>query len=188
MDSEGESIKTWNDFYHKGKNYSLGHLSEFQWTYTQAAQGSNPERSYKFIVEFGLHCFTYGPNKNKGETFESLPKDLHYSDSRETRAFCFKRWKLSLNLPRIAKEISCKSCFNTGKGNFFTIELIDEATGRTQEYEVYFKVTRVRKGLLRLFVQSAYIRDQEHNTAQPKKKKIGFFIIANNIQKNKPIK
>lgn len=173
---------------HEGRSYSLDHLSEFEWIYTQPAKDSKPEKSYKFIVEFSLHCFTYGPNKNKGETVNSLPLELHYSDSRETRAFCFKRWELSFKLPDIAKEISQRNCFNTGKGNFFTIELVNEETGNTEDYEIYFKVSRVKKGWLRLYIESAYVRDREHGTDQPEKKKINFFVIANNVQNNKPIK
>ena len=187
MGSEDKKIKNWNDFHHKEQVYSLSHLCEFEWTYTQAAKGANPERKYKFTVEFGLHCFTYAPNKNKGETLNSFPKDLNYSDSRETRIFCFKRWKLSFRLQDIAKDISQKHCYNTGKGNFFTIELINENTGDVEEYEIYFKVSRDKKGWLRLFVQSAYIRDQSHGTTQPDKKKIGFFIIAKKVQEKKTI-
>ncbi|HXR49614.1 MAG TPA: hypothetical protein VN778_01150, partial [Verrucomicrobiae bacterium] len=60
--------------------------------------------------------------------------------------------------------------------------------GQKIEYEVYFLVSRERRGLLRLYVQSAYARDSTHSSSQPKKKKIGFFIIAHNIQSNKEIK
>ncbi|MDU7871081.1 MAG: hypothetical protein E7J78_28715, partial [Pantoea sp.] len=83
--------------------------------------------------------------------------------------------------------ISKRKCYNTGKGNFFTIELVD-VDGVRRDYEVYFKVSRESKGKLRLHIVSAYIRDDEHESAQPQKKKIGFFVIANNIQTGKPIK
>lgn len=94
---------------------------------------------------------------------------------------------MSHKLPQIAKDISKRSCYNTGKGNFFTIEMATDE-GKSIEYEVYFKVSRESKGRLRLFIESAYIRDDEYGTSQPRKKKIGFFVIARNTMHNKPIK
>ncbi|AWN74922.1 hypothetical protein A6J39_007770 [Legionella anisa] len=73
-----------------------------------------------------------------------------YSDPREKRIFCFSRYTLSYLLPDIAKQIDRGACFHTGKGNFFTIE-----TPNQQEYEIYFKVSKSGKGLLRLFIESA---------------------------------
>ncbi len=112
---------------------------------------------------------------------------LHYSDSRETRIFCFDRYALSFNLPKIAKSVDKRPCFHTGRGNFFVIELVS-GSGEKREYEVYFQVSRARGGLLRLFVESAYVRDEDHDSSQPKRKKIGFFVIAHNRQANKLIK
>lgn len=150
-------------------------------------KGDRPEKRYRFVIEFGLHCFTRGLNTHKGEKLHHVKSDLLYSDSRETRIFCFKRYSLSYQLPDIVKRVGDRPCFHTGKGNFFVVELMDDE-GEIQEYEVYFQVSRERRGLLRLFVQSAYIRDNEHNSSQPKKKKIGFFVIAHNMQVNKPVK
>lgn len=156
--------------------------------YTQPAKGDKPEQLFSFIVEFGLHCFTKGPNKHKGKVLADYPEELYYSDHRETRIFCFRRHRLSLQLPAIARNISQETCFHTGKGNFFVIEIVDEA-GDSAEYEVYFKVSRAsKKGYLRLFVESAYIRKQSHGTSQPTKKKIGFFVIAHNTRTGKAIK
>lgn len=145
-----------------------------------------PSKAYNFIISFGLHCFTRGVNPRKNENIADF-KVLHYSDPRETRIFCFDRYRQSSLLPDIAKSISQRKCFNTGKGNFFTIELKD-VDGVKRDYEVYFKVSRESKGRLRLHIVSAYIRDDEHESAQPQKKKISFFVIAHNIQNNRPIK
>lgn len=61
--------------------------------------------------------------------------------------------------------------------------------GQRFEYEVYFELSRAsRKGVLNLYVQSAYVRDAQHKEAQPKRKPIGFLILLFNIQNNKPIK
>jgi hypothetical protein len=181
------SIKHWDDFNYESKIYSLNHLAKFEWEFCQKAKAGKPENHYKFIIEFGLHCFTRAPNKEKGEKLQDVDSALHYRDSRETRIFCFDRYSLSNRLPSIAKQVSSKPCFNTGKGNFFVIELINDK-GVQEEYEIYFKVSIEKRGLLRLFVQSAYVRDNEHKSSQPAKKKIAFFVIANNIRLKKPIK
>jgi hypothetical protein len=90
-------------------------------------------------------------------------------------------------LPEIARTISERKCYHTGKGNFFTIDLqLDDS--EKFEYEIYFQISRAKKGKLRLFVESAYIRDDEHSTSSPQKNKIGFFVIAFNRLKNKEIK
>ena len=118
---------------------------------------------------------------------------LHYSDSREIRIFCFDRYKLSFKLPEIARSLSERSCFHAERGNFLATELVkmgnSEGKGR---YEIYFKVSRVTKGnkrnknLLRLFVQTAYIKDREPGYSE--RKQIKFTTIACNTQKNKKIK
>lgn len=162
-------------------------MDEFEWEFVQQETENKPERRYKFIIEFGLHCFTRGLNKHHSEAMADIPPSLHYSDSRETRIFCIDRHDLSYQLPDIAKSVDSMPCFNTGKGNFFVIKLTDYK-GETNDYEVYFKVSKAGKGRLRLYVQSAYIRDSEHQSSQPKKKKIGFFIISHNTQTGKPIR
>jgi len=122
-------------------------------------------------------------NTHIKETWRVVDDELVYSDSREKRIFCFSRYTLSYLLPDIAKQINCKTCFHTGKGNFFTIE-----TPNQQEYEIYFKVSKSDNGFLRLFIESAYVRDNLHKSSQPKKKKISFYVIAHNVQANKEIK
>ena len=47
-----------------------------------------------------------------------------------------------------------------------------------KDYEVYFNVAKDKKGLLRLFVESAYLRNEAYQSSQPERKKIGFFVIA----------
>ncbi|BBU70078.1 hypothetical protein ICHJ_P060 (plasmid) [Fluviibacter phosphoraccumulans] len=61
--------------------------------------------------------------------------------------------------------------------------------GQRQGYEIYFKASRSgqRGGLIKLFVQSAHVRDASHKSSQPKKK-IGLFVILHNIQTNQPIR
>ena len=74
---------------------------------------------------------------------------------------------------------------HTGHGNFFTIELLDEA-GKTVDYDIFFTVSRSSKtGRLNLFVQSAFVRDRDK---LPRGKPIRFEIILYNVLTGKGIR
>lgn len=172
----------WHVFRHQGQDYDLSHVHPFDWEYTAPASAKRPERTYKIAVEFSMHTFTRGIAPG-----EEVEPDLLYQDSRETRAFDFIRYVLSSQLPGIVQQLGERICYHTHHGTFFTIEIIDPE-GVAQDYEVYFKLSRSsRKGWLNLYVQSAYLRDPEYDTAQPKKRKIGFQVIAYNITVGKAI-
>ena len=130
-----------------------------------------------------MHTFTRGLKEG-----EVVADELLYRDSRETRVFDFERYELSKRLLEIIRQLDERRCYHTGHGNFFTIELVSE-DGTSQEYEIYFKVSRAsRKGWLNLYVESAYARDSGYQTSQPKKRKIGLQVIAYNITHGKVIR
>lgn len=172
----------WQPFVHAGIEYELSHLHPRWFTFVQPAKGNAPAREYQVHVTYGLHCFTRG---RKGE-----PDDhpLCYRDSRETRLFDFRRYALSRGLSAIVESLPRTKCFHTNHGNFFIVTRVDAVTGAQEEYEVYFDTSRSkeRNGALNLFVQSAFVRDQAHQT-RPKRKPIGFFVVLYNRQKNKVI-
>lgn len=171
----------WKQFCYEGDEYDLAHVHPFEWEFTAPASSKKPERTYQLQVSFSMHTFTRGLKQG-----ESVP-DLLYRDSREVRAFDFLRYELSKKLPDIVKELGERRCYHTHHGNFFTIDLVDE-NGQSDEYEVYFKVSKAsRKGWLNLYVESAYIRDPSYKTAQPRKRKIGFQVIAYNTTQGKKI-
>ncbi len=173
----------WTSFEYEEKTYDLSHLNTFEMCCVQAAKGGKPERHYHFKVTFSVHCFTRGQKHD-----EAVEPELLYRDSRETRIFDFRRYALSKRLPDIVKELGqTRKCFHTGKGNYFTVD-VQNQDGSVEEYDVYFKVSRSGKGKLSLFVQSAYIRDQNHKGNRPKKKPISFMVIAYNTQLGKSIK
>lgn len=175
----------WEPFEHDGIVYDLSHLHPTQIELIQPGIGGNPERCFAIQVIFSLHCFTRSLKGSEASEIEHLI----YRDRREDRVFDFGRYELSKRLPEIVKAIDRRACFHSGKGNFFLIELLT-SEGQRQEYEVYFEASRSGKrgGLINLYVQSAYVRDASHKSSQPKKKKIGLFVILHNIQNNKPIR
>ena len=95
--------------------------------------------------------------------------------------FDFQRYQLSKRLPALVEGLSKRKCYHSGKGNFFTVELVDEQTRSRVEYEIYFTASRAsKKGIVNLYVQSAYVRDREHQN-RPQRKPIGFHIILYNV-------
>jgi hypothetical protein len=92
---------------------------------------------------------------------------------------------LSHHLPGIIAVLAKRKCYHTGRGNFFTVEVVDDAGNRV-EYEVYFNAYR-SIGRLNLVVQSAYVRDWAHSN-RPHTKPIGFNIILYNVLNGKEIK
>jgi hypothetical protein len=85
-------------------------------------------------------------------------------------------------LPEILEQLPWRSCYQTGDGNFFSVDMREKGS-----YEIYFKVDRTGKGRLKLFVQSAYLRDTGHG-ARSKGYTIRFLVILYNKMHNKPIK
>lgn len=172
----------WKSFTYQETEYDLTHIHPFEWSLTVPAANKRPERTYQLNVTFGLHTFTHGEQPDEDT------EGLLYRDSRETRVFDFIRYELSKQLPEIVKSLGERRCFHTNHGNFFTIELVDQE-GRPDEYEVYFKLSRSgERGKLNLFIQSAYIRSDGYQSSQPKKRKIGFQVIAYNVMQGKKIR
>jgi len=170
----------WGEFTHKENTYSLKHVHPFEHEFIVPSVGGKPEIKYKIKIRFGLHCFTRG----KKGTEDPL---LFYKDNRECRIFCFDRYELSKRLRIIVTELLDRKCYHTGKSNYFTVDLIDK-DGKEVGYEVYFIVSKCtnEKGVLNLYIQSAYPRTR--NISTKKKKPIKFKIIAYNTMTGKDIK
>jgi len=175
----------WKPFEYQGICYDLTHLHPKTIHYEQTSQENKPARYYTVEVIFGLHCFTRGLKDG-----EHSDETLLYRDARETRIFDFQRHQLSIRLPRIVDELQTRKCFHTGKGNFFTVEMISPQDARLIiEYDIFFEASRsTRRGIINLFVQSAYVRDSMHDSNRPKKKPIRFDVILYNTLNNKPIR
>ena len=174
----------WQPFNYEGTSYSLAHLHPRRMEFEQPATSIAQARKFQVRVIFSLHCFT-----RKLKDGESVPaKAMLYSDSRETRIFDFSRYELSKQLPAIVEQLQGRKCFHSGKGNYFVIELVSDA-GEQNEYEVYFGAScSSERGVINLFVQSAYIRDKAHTGNRPRKKPIKFDIILFNVLNGRPIR
>ncbi len=172
----------WIDFEYNGEILDLSHLHPFSWFLLQDKEGKHPARKYSFNVEFSMHCFT-----KQLLPAENPSASLIYRGPKEERVFCFERYELSRQLPAIIMNIDKSVCWHTHHGHFFTIEL-QNRHGVKVEYEVYFDVYKSGKGWLTLIVKSAYIRDAQHGTTQPRKRKIRFGVIARNRFEGKKLR
>jgi hypothetical protein len=176
----------WHPFLYQGDIYDLSHLHSLYKEMVQDADLTKgyPKRLYKIVVEFSLHCFI----KRREEGDDST---LAYSDNRETRTFCFERYALSKRLPDALRSIDQRPCYHTSRGNFLSIEFVDQS-GQRREYEIYFQPSKTRyqgKPAVKLFVQSAYVRsDTKAQPRRAKRKKISAAVIVRNTLKGRPIR
>ena len=145
-----------------GKRHDVRHLRRHVVKYVQESVGEKTERHYNVEVSYSGHCYT------KAKT-------------GSTRIFDIDRYEQSKLLPRIMAELMIRECHHTGNTNFVTLD-IDEY----RIYEVYFEVFK-KGGKLYLRVQSAYIRDKERLSSQPRRAKIKFSTILFNVLHGKPI-
>lgn len=172
----------WRPFSHNGTLYDLGHLHPRIISYLQPAKGTRPPHCYRVEVIFSLHCFT---RSMEGETPDQA---LLYGDDRETRIFDFERYSLSHRLPAIVGSLMTRKCFHTDKGNFLTVEIIDDQ-GNKVDYEIYFAASKSAKpGIVTVYLQSAYTRDTAHGKNRPQKKPISFAVILFNTLNRIPIR
>jgi hypothetical protein len=126
-----------------------------------AAKGGHPARTVQLNIAFSLHTFT----RSIEATDDAAD---HYRDNREVRTFCRERYRLSFQLPTIARELNTRRCqFETGQSgqlNFVTIDL-----GQGVRYAVFFDLMRWKKAgpdAILLMVQTQ--RPRERKAQRPR--------------------
>lgn len=142
----------------------LSHLKTHNVKYIQPATDEYPERIYDVEVSYSDHCY----------------KKRKYQETANPRIFDQQRYDMSKQLPRIISGLMGHWCYQTGKGNFLTINTDDK-----KSYEIYFWVKKVDKKLF-LCVESAYVRKPELEQYSPKTQKISFGVILYKTWHNKP--
>ncbi|MEG4171636.1 MULTISPECIES: hypothetical protein [unclassified Microcoleus] len=173
-----KEVTSWKNFILNDEIYDLSHLNA-QWVeYLDQTDAQKPI-AYKFIVSYGLHCFT----KDSDDVSSEESQLLMYSAPKESRLFNFERYQLSKHLPSIIKSLGEKETLvcHAGYGKFATVKILD-SNGREVDYYVAFAVFKEVKKL-RLHVQSAYPKYEGIG----KVKKVGFFVIAKNLLNNKKL-
>ena len=170
----------WQAFVHDGTTYDLTHLHPCTLQFERPAEDKKTATTFTVDVTFGLHCFSVDPPKDL-----IYDPRLRYADARHIRVFDFGRYGLSTKLPKIIEELAGRQCHNSGKGNFFTIEVVDK-DDKPADYDIFFLVTKSsQKGRINLFIQSAYIRERKTLTSSTP---IKFLYILHNVLNKIPIK
>ena len=169
----------WIAFQYKFVTYDLSHLHPCIVPFERSATAKLPAVTFNVNVSFSLHCFTH--RIEPGSRHDRL---LEYSDPRETRCFNFERYELSKRLPEIIRSLDKRKCLQTSHTNYFSIDTMT-AEGQKVEYDVFFQVRKPGKGMLDLFVESAYKRERP---GRPKAKTIGFLVILHKTMAEQQIK
>lgn len=129
------------------------------------ATAAKPSVTLTLLVEFSSHCISRGPKKDCSIDFCELGIERLVIDHRQIRrAFHQERHALSFLLPDIVASLAERRCFFTGHENFLTLELGDlmPGLGVDARYEIYFSVRKAEaKNTLKVFIESAYVRDEE---------------------------
>ena len=147
--------------------YSLTHLQETQYTYRLAATQQYTEMQFRALIQYSSHCISFGSKQNQSLSFTDKNKDKRIIDDRgNERCFCEDRYQLSMLLPNVFKTILDRVCFFTGHENWLTIEFVDK-NGKKGEYEIFFRLYKETKGFLRVYVESAYVRDDHNLSNKP---------------------
>ncbi len=173
-----KEVISWKNFILDGEIYDLSHLNA-DWVEYLDKRDEKNIITYKFIVTYGLHCFT----KDSDDISSEESQLLMYNGPRESRPFNFDRYQLSKQLPSIVKSLGEKETLvcHAGYGKFAIVKVVD-SNGIEVEYFVAFAAFRESKRP-RLHIHSAYPIYEGIG----KVKKVGFFVIAKNLLQNKEL-
>lgn len=136
-----DSIQNWEPFEHGGASYSLSHLDAHEITYKGQKKG------YTFVVTYGLHCFA------KEDTPYAIP--VVYQDGRENKTICMERYEASKQIRQILDNLPSQKIFNTDGDRYFTLNMMNSATGLSEPYKVCIAFYK-EKRLLRMHILSAF--------------------------------
>ncbi len=149
-----------------GVCWLLDHLRDSSLLVDIPAADGQPRVLLTINAEYSSHCVSRGPKKDSHIDFNLVGFHRLVIDHRGIRReFKHDRHALSFLLPEILRTFKDRRCFFTGKENFLTLELgeILPGYGADTKYEIYFNVRKdaSKKNTLKLFVESAYVRDED---------------------------
>lgn len=152
-------LKTQGHIEIDGVPYDLSHLRDRKYSFEVEKTDKYPTLSFELLVQYSSHCVSLGTPRDASIDFAIHGEDhLILDDSGRARCFCERRHALSSHLPRIFSEILDRHVMFTGRENWLTIEVLTENAG-SRDYEIFFSLTRQTGNFLRLYVESAYVRE-----------------------------
>ena len=150
-----------------GKKYDVSHLRDAKLRFVVEASGRYPEITFSLLVQYSSHCVTRGPRHGRQIDFAAHGEDRRVIDDKGVhRRFCETRYQWSLNLPSVFETLVERDCFFTGRNNWLTIKILS-SDGKRLDYEVFFSLTKQSNRMLRIYVESAYVRDLNNPSNKP---------------------
>jgi hypothetical protein len=158
----------WEPFLVGEIEHGLDHLKVHEVTY------EGETLTYSMVVTYGLHCFA------KDDTEHSI--EVTYSDGKEIRQIDLERYEASKQLRGIVEGFARddRRFFQTTTEKFFTIPLVNSASGQVEPYKVCFCIFKENR-LLRIHVTTAFFdrRDSDYS----RQKQFSIFKIAKDAVK-----
>ncbi|MFT0865158.1 hypothetical protein [Pseudomonas sp. CAM1A] len=146
-----------------GEPWCLQHLRAHSHEVQLPGSGVQPSITVMLRLEYSSHCVSRGAGQGLALDFDSIGLDSLVIDHRGIyRAFCPTRHGLSLQLPAIMCGLADRQCLFTGHSNWLTLEGNQFGFPEGSHYEVYFNMRREAARSLRIYVESAYVRDVGH--------------------------
>ncbi|CRI54978.1 hypothetical protein [Pseudomonas sp. CCOS 191] len=146
-----------------GEPWCLQHLRAHSHEVQLPGSGVQPSIAVMLRLEYSSHCVSHGARQGLALDFDSIGLDSLVIDHRGIyRAFCPTRHRLSLQLPAIMCNLADRQCLFTGHSNWLTLEGNQFGFPEGSHYEVYFNMRREAATSLRIYVESAYVRDARH--------------------------
>lgn len=153
-----------------GETISLSHLADKEYSYTIEKTAKHPEQVLNVLVQYSSHCISLAPKRDEKIDFSGNNSERKIFDGRVYRCFCDNRYELSKFLPDIFTDLLNKKCIFTGKENFMMVEIITKDFKRL-DYEIFFSVSQYKeRSSLKIYVESAYVRDGNYIDSRPKPK------------------
>lgn len=156
-----------------GVQHSLAHLQPFSYT-VQITDAKMVVTPISVAVEFSSHCVSKGPKDGQTLDFSQTGYEPLVIDHRHIkRRFLPARYEASVVLPKILQSLDERPCLFTKGNNFLTIEMKEVIPGYPDgtQYEVYFNVKQSGAASVAVYVESAFVRDEDADNDRYKFKK-----------------
>lgn len=155
-----------------GVRHCLKHLDDFSYV-VQLEDAQGNEVAVNVAVRFSSHCVSKGPPKGERISFKKNFDSLIIDGNKIWRRFLPARYEASKVLPSIIRTLNERPCLFTSQQNFLTIEMKQLIPGYPEgtQYEVYFNVKQRGRLSVDVYVESAYVRDQDADNDPYKFKK-----------------
>ena len=165
---------------HTGDVVSIAHLAGGEIT----CPCEVVKRDLVIRVAYKHHCYTEAFDEEK----HSREEIIIYDSPERPRVFCPVRYKLSLELPALLKELPKARVFQTPEARNYVY--VVSLTVSNQLYEIYFMLQRAQhedKADLRLTVESAY-PDEKRPITKKRPNAIRFLVLAQKTLMRQEIK